>query len=78
MIGAMTCLPGKPKLIKRNGVWLIIVPEFVFGNHGTGSVTQAGFQDLPDACKIAIGIANAIIQNTELRHNQPIQIASVD
>lgn len=72
-----TYLPLKPKLFKRYGAWCIVVPDVVFGDMAVGA-HQGPFPDFEIAFGIATRMSLAFLHNTELRHNQPIDIARVD
>jgi hypothetical protein len=69
--------PGKPRVIKRGGVWQVFIPQVVFGSDASGTY-HGPFGTWDIARTAALAIAGAVLHNVHAMNAGAIQIGMVN
>jgi hypothetical protein len=69
--------PGKPRVIKRGGIWQVFVPQVVFGDEASGTY-HGPFATWGIAFGAARAIAGAVLLNVQDSNSGAIQIGRVN
>ena len=77
LMNALRYQPLKPKIIRADGYWRVLLPQMVFGELAFGG-QHGPFIEWEDARRTAFGIATALHANLCQQNSGAIQIAGVN